>query len=132
MNEKENISISLTPEREAKLMEKLQGELDYIKNWSESCRNRVIAVFRKYHYLFALHDLELCHTDLVKHKIKLDNDTPFKERYRCIPPHQYKEVCKHLQEMLKIGAIRKSCSPWASAVVLVRKKDGSLCFCIDL
>ena len=39
---------------------------------------------------------------------------------------------KHLKEMVEIGAIRKSNSPWASAVVLVRKKDGSLRFCIDL
>ena len=34
--------------------------------------------------------------------------------------------------MLDIGAIRHSCSPWASAIVLVWKKDGSLRFCIDL
>ena len=34
--------------------------------------------------------------------------------------------------MLEIGAISGSKSPWASAVVLVRNKDGSLRFCIDL
>ena len=34
--------------------------------------------------------------------------------------------------MLEIGAIRKLQSLWASAIVLVRKKDGALRFCIDL
>ena len=34
--------------------------------------------------------------------------------------------------MIQVGAIRCSSSPWASTVVLVKKKDGSLCFCIDL
>ena len=38
----------------------------------------------------------------------------------------------HIQEMLDVGAIRPSNSPWASAVILFHKKDGKLQFCIDL
>ena len=71
-------------------------------------------------------------TSLVQHEIQLSDKTPFKERYRRIPPHHYEEVRKHLQEMLDIGAIHRSTSPWASPLVLVCKKDGSLQFCIDL
>ena len=47
-------------------------------------------------------------------------------------PHHYDKVKKHLQEMLKIGAIHRSTSPWSSPIVLVHKKDGGLWFCIDL
>ena len=75
---------------------------------------------------------ELGKTSLVQHDIKLDDMTPFNERYHRILPHQYEEVKKHLQEMLDIGAICLSTSPWASPVVLVCKKDGGLRFCIDL
>ena len=95
-------------------------------------QQEVRSLITEYGFLFALDDLDLGKTSLVKHTIKLRNYTPFKERYCRIPPHQYEEVKKHLHEMLKIGAIQRSNSPWASAVVLVRKKDGSLCFCIDL
>ena len=44
----------------------------------------------------------------------------------------YDDVRAHIQEMLDIGAICKSHSPWASTVVLVQKRDGGLRFCIDL
>ena len=100
--------------------------------WTEEQRDRVKSVIEKYLFLFAMNSLDLGQTDLIKHHIELKDYTPIKDRYRRIPPHQYEEVQKHLKEMLDIGAIRHSNSPWASPVVLVRKKDGSLRFCIDL
>ena len=101
-------------------------------HWTEEQCSRVRTVIEKYSFLFAMNSLDLGQTDLVKHDIQLDNYIPIKDRYRRIPPHQYEEVWKHLKEMLDIGAIRRSNSPWASPVVLVCKKDGSLRFCIDL
>ena len=82
--------------------------------------------------VFAKTDLKLGKCNIIKHAIKITDPQPFKECYRRIPPHLYEEVKAHLQEMVEVGAIRKSFSPWASAVVLVRKKDGGLRFCIDL
>ena len=46
-------------------------------------------------------------------------------------PNLFQQVKQHLQEMVQIGAIKKSFNPWAGAVVLVRKKHDEIRFCID-
>ena len=117
-------------ERISKILQQL--DLTGIESWTEQQQSVVKELLEEYQHLFALNLKELGRTSLVQHEIKLSDDKPFKERYRRIPPHQYEEVQKHLQEMLAVGAIQKSTSPWASPVVLVCKKDGSLQFCIDL
>ena len=38
---------------------------------------------------------------------------------------------KQVEEMRRHGIIEPASSPWASNVVLVRKRDGSLRFCVD-
>ena len=100
--------------------------------WTPEQQQRAKDVIKKYSFLFGMGTLDLGKTNLVKHKIELTDYTLIKDTYHRIPPHQYEEVRKHLKEMLDVGAIRRSNSPWASPVVLVRKKDGSLRFCIDL
>jgi hypothetical protein len=46
-------------------------------------------------------------------------------------PHQKNEIKKQVQEILQIGIIQLSSSPFASSVLLVKKKDGSWRFCVN-
>ena len=68
---------------------------------------------------------------MTEHVIKLTKSEPFKEGFQRIVPPLVEEVCEHIQEMLDGGAIGPSNSPWCNAMVLVRKRDGTLRFCID-
>ena len=103
---KRSQSEDLTKEKDkrmSKILEKL--DLTGIESWTEQQQCSVKKLLEEYQHLFALHLKELSKTSLVQHEIRLTNNTPFMERYRRIPPHQYEEVRKHLQEMLDIGAI---------------------------
>ena len=94
--------------------------------------SEVKAVIQSYGDVFTQHDLDLGHVKDAVHRIRLTDDHPFKERPRRIPPQMIEEVRNHLQEMLDLGVIRRSHSSYSSNVVLVKKKNGSLRFCIDL
>ena len=95
-------------------------------------KKAAIDVTCKFACIFSQDDLDLVRTSIVKHSIKVNDPVPFKKWYRCIPPGMYDEVKAYIQEMLDGGAIRSSNSPWASAVLLVWKKDRKLWFCINL
>ena len=118
-------------ERQDLLLEKL--DLTGLEAWPEDQAGKARNLLKEYHDIFSLEKCDMGHTNATKHKIVLkDPDTPpFKEHFRRIPPPQLDEVREHLKLMLDAGVIRPSNSPWCNAVVLVRKKDGSLRFCID-
>ena len=83
---------------------------------------QVEALLRKHIDVFSKHDGDIGDCDMIKHRIDLIDNTPFKQKHRRIPPAMIDEVRKHIEELLSSGVIRKSKSPWASNVVLVRKK----------
>ena len=113
--------------------DKLFNELDLsgLDSWAPWLADAACWLLAKYHDVFSLDPVELDCTHPMGHMIKVTDDTPFKEQFRQIPLPLVEEVQNHLQEMLESGAIWPSQSAWCNAVVLVRKKDGSLQFCID-
>ena len=80
---------------------------------------------------FSHHELDLGRTFKTKHPIPMHDASPFKLPYHRIPPSMFEEVRNHLKEMLALDAIRVSQSPYASPVVLIRKPNGKIRFCID-
>ena len=84
-----------------------------------------------YHDIFSISQEELGHTGRVQHEIYTGNSSPIRQHARRIPSGQREEARKLVQEMLKRDIIQPSSSPWSSPIVLVRKKDGSLRFCVD-
>ena len=85
----------------------------------------------EYEDVFTRHDLGLgCFTE-IKHKINTNDAAPVRQRIRRTPPGFEDEERRHLDKMLEAGVFAPSESDWASAPVLVRKKDGNVRWCID-
>jgi len=94
-------------------------------------RTRVQDLVTNYEDVFSTNDMDVGLTSLVKHRIQLNDNTPFKQRFRKIPHAMFAEVQQHIKQLLDADIIRHSQSPWASNIVLVRKKDSSLRICVD-
>ncbi|KAL8572672.1 hypothetical protein ACOMHN_049801 [Nucella lapillus] len=81
--------------------------------------------------LFCSDDEDLGYTEKVMHRMRLKDDIPVASTFRRIPPTQLQEVKEHIQTLLSKKIIQQSSSPYASPVVIVRKKDGSIRLCVD-
>ena len=80
---------------------------------------------------FALDDGERGEAKGVEHVIDTADSQPIRQILRQVPFVLQDKITNVVQEMLKGDVIQESASLWARPVVLVRKKDGGLCFCVD-
>src|SRR6266480_3603279 len=88
-------------------------------------------LFEEFRDIFAWSPEQLGRTDRVHHPIDVGDAKPIRQRwYRTSRPERA-YIEEELQRMLQQGIIEKSRSSWASLVVLVKKKNGKLRFCVD-
>ena len=86
--------------------------------------------FKEFSDVFSQEGDDLGCTPLLEHTIET-HGPPLRQPYRRQNPAVRREEMARVQQMLASDVIRPSNSPWASPVVMVKKKDGSLRFCVD-
>ena len=85
----------------------------------------------EYHDIFSLEEDERGETDLIELEIDTSDEAPKKQLVRRTPFAARQEIANQLEGMQRSGVITPSKSPRSSLVVLVRKWDGTLQFCVD-
>ena len=98
---------------------------------SREQQSHFIDLIYNYKEVFSLYNGDLGFCDALKHSIPTTTDKPVYLPHRQIPVQLQQEVRKCLESWLKQGIIQPSKSPYASQVVIVRKKSGEIHLCVD-
>lgn len=114
--------------RGARLLGQLGMKVDHLTPEQQLELTELVA---SYSDVFALDPSELGTTDATTHIIDTGDHRPIRQPVRRTPFALRSKVDELVKEMLEQGVVVPSKSPWASPVVLVRKKDGGVRFCVD-
>ena len=110
-------------------LEKLLSAVD--DTIPEDARQALEAILMSHLDVFSMDENDLGRTDLIKHHIDTGDAKPVRQPLRRFPPAHVEAISGHVDNLLKQGTIEPSSSPWASNVVLAKKRDGTLRCCTD-
>ena len=96
-----------------------------------SQRKKVIGFLQEFDDMFSRGTYDMGRTTLVEHTIDTGSNRPIRQPLRRHPWAHLDEIDRQEDELLQNDFIESAASPWASNVVLVRKKDGSHRLCVD-
>ena len=116
------------------MKEKSKRKLESLLEKPELCdgeRYELMQFLLKQQEAFSLNSGHRGEIDLVEIDINTESATPIKQPVRRMPYSVRREIARQLDEMQANNIIKPSNSPWASPVVLVRKRDGSHRLCVD-
>ena len=97
----------------------------------ENTKSELAQLVDEYQDIFSYSEYDLGSTDLVQHEIHTGDNRPFKQALRPQPRARLPDIDNLLASMEAQGVIERCQSDWASNIVLVTKKDGSIRFCVD-
>ncbi|GFX96439.1 retrovirus-related Pol polyprotein from transposon 412 [Trichonephila clavipes] len=95
----------------------------------QRCATR--GLIKEFQGLFSRTSEDLERTRLTKHRNDTGEHPPIKQHPQRLPFAKQEEVQKLIKDLKDNDVIEPSSSPWASPIVLVKKKDGSTRFCVD-
>ncbi|GBO24108.1 hypothetical protein AVEN_129662-1, partial [Araneus ventricosus] len=107
----------------------LQSTLENFQILNEEQRTAVRKLRNEFQNLFPTCDADVGRCNMTQHRINTGDHPPFKQYPRRLP--LARKEADLVQEMVDNGIIEESSGPWASPIVLVKKKDGSTRFCVD-
>jgi transposase InsO family protein len=110
-------------------MKKLLGEVH--PSLSEKHVEELKRILLSYQDVFSKSEGDLGLTTVAKHRIDTGGAPPFRQQLRRFPPAHVQAISEHVDQMLHQGVIETACSPYASNLVLVRKKDNTYRCCVD-
>ena len=94
-------------------------------------REKIQTMLREESECFMQNDDDIGFIDNLEMEINLEDENPVQRQYYSIPKPLYPEVKSYIEDLLNRGWIQHSQSAYASPVVIVRKKCGSMRLCID-
>ncbi|ROT69913.1 hypothetical protein C7M84_011871 [Penaeus vannamei] len=102
-----------------------------LQHLSDHRKSQVCKVLAQYPRLFSGDKFAIGEVPDIVHEIPTQEKHPLCQRQWRLPEAAKRHIREECEQMLKAGVIEPSSSPWLSPVVLVKKKDGTLRFCVD-
>lgn len=102
-----------------------------LSHLNEDQRRITKQLLREECHAFAYDDEDIGSIPSLNLHITLHDTTPVRKTYMAVPKPLHQEVKEYIQDLLNRGWITPSRSSYASPVVCVRKKDGTLRLCCD-
>ena len=89
-------------------------------------------VLTEFDDLFMKHKADIDRCTIAKHPVEVESSAvPHREGARRMSSEKAERANQEVRILLALGMIQPSLSPWASGIVMVKKKNGELRFCCD-